>query len=217
MRAAGASPACPLPWVFHTAKGEWEHRGFPACRAFRVLKAEAGGSQPGAPFSCCPAKRLASELKECWRGQKTQKARLWIPASAVVPDILLPYRAVVSSSAKRIERCCPISWLGRVLKNLGHGSSLGFRLPQAESGGDDSVISTSLLLFRSPPFPAPSPSQRSTWEALGNQQPKVLWEWRHGACPTPPQPGKFPTCCLRAAAIVWGKSWMAQSPEMLLE
>lgn len=32
---------------------------------------------------------------------------------------------------------------------------------------------------------------------------------------TPPQPGKFPTCCHGAAAVVWGKSLMAQSPEML--
>lgn len=76
-----------------------------------MLKAEAGGSQPGAPFSCCPAKRLASELtKEFWRGQKTQKARLWIPASAVVPDILLPYRAVVSSCAKMLPHL--LAWEG---------------------------------------------------------------------------------------------------------
>lgn len=73
----------------------------------------------------------------------------------------------------------------------------------------------SLLLFSSLPFPAPSPRQRNTCDALGNQQRKVLWEWRHQACLTPPQPGKFPTCCQGAAAIVWGKSQMAQSPEML--
>lgn len=39
--------------------------------------------------------------------------------------------------------------------------------------------------------------------------------WRHQVRLTPPQPGKFPTRCLGAAAIVWGKSCMAQSPEML--
>lgn len=54
-RAAGASPAHLLPLGLCTAEGEWEQRGFPACKAFPVLKAEAGGSQPGAPFPCCPA------------------------------------------------------------------------------------------------------------------------------------------------------------------
>jgi len=67
-----------------------------------VLKAEAGGSQPGAPFPCCPAERLASGLKK--ERRRCQKTRLWISASAVVPDILLPYRAVVYSFAKMIER-----------------------------------------------------------------------------------------------------------------
>lgn len=43
----------------------------------------------------------------------------------------------------------------------------------------------------------------------------MLWEWRHQVRLTPPEPGKFLTCCLGAAAIVWGKSCMAQSPAML--
>lgn len=35
------------------------------------------------------------------------------------------------------------------------------------------------------------------------------------SCLTPSQPGKFPTCCLRAAAIVWDKYWMVQLTRML--
>ncbi|XP_040468161.1 adenosine 3'-phospho 5'-phosphosulfate transporter 1 [Falco naumanni] len=69
--------------------------------------------------------------------------------------MLLPYCAAVFSFVKRKERFCPISWLGRVLKNLGCGSPLGFRFPLAGSRRDCRVISTSLLLFSSPPFPCP--------------------------------------------------------------
>lgn len=67
-----------------------------------------------------------------------------------------------------------LAWEG--VKKLGHGSTLSFRFPQPESGGDGRFISTSLLMFSLLPFPASSPNQRSTCEALRNQQPKVLWE-----------------------------------------
>lgn len=37
-----AFPSLPAPSVLHTAEGEWEHRAFPSCRAFLVLRAEPG-------------------------------------------------------------------------------------------------------------------------------------------------------------------------------
>lgn len=81
------------------------------------------------------------------------KTRLWIPASAIVLDTLLLYCAVVSSLTGD-RKILPLSWLGTGLKNLGCGSSLGFRFSQAESGRGGSIIFPSLLLFCSPPFPA---------------------------------------------------------------
>lgn len=42
----------------------------------------------------------------------------------------------------------------------------------------------------------------------------MLWEWRHRA-DSPSQLGKFLTCCLGAAAIVWDKYWMVQLTRML--
>lgn len=45
-----AFPSLPAPSVLHTTEGEWEHKAFPFCRAFLVLRAEAG--DPSKVLSC---------------------------------------------------------------------------------------------------------------------------------------------------------------------
>lgn len=150
VKATGVSPVCPLPRVLCTAEGEWEHRAFPTCRAFLLLRAKSGGSPPGALFPCCLAEHLASGLKK-----EHRRCRRRGCGSLLLPLCLTPccFTVLWFPLSQRTEKSCPISWLGRGLKNLGHGSS------QAERGGGGSIIFPSLLLFSSPPFPATSPAR----------------------------------------------------------